>query len=65
MPGPIPAFANPGSGRGQAPPCLHCHWGVGHGERAGLGGPLTAAELGAQPGTESDLPVQNAALEQR
>jgi cytochrome c nitrite reductase small subunit len=34
--------------KGGAPPCLHCHWGVGHGERAGLGGPLTAAELGAQ-----------------
>jgi cytochrome c nitrite reductase small subunit len=30
-----------------APPCLHCHWGAGHGERAGLGGPLSAAELGA------------------
>lgn len=21
-------------------PCIHCHWTVGHGERAGLGGPL-------------------------
>lgn len=37
---------------GQAPPCLHCHWGAGHGERAGLGGPLTAAELGAAPATD-------------
>jgi len=25
-------------------PCIHCHFGVGHGEKAGLGGPLTAAE---------------------
>jgi len=30
-------------------PCIHCHWTVGHGERAGLGGPLSARELGAQP----------------
>src|SRR5215203_4014711 len=22
--------------------CVHCHWGVGHGEKAGLGGPLTS-----------------------
>ncbi len=27
--------------------CVHCHPAVGHGERAGLGGPLRAAELGA------------------
>ncbi len=25
-------------------PCTHCHVGVGHGEKAGLGGPLTSAE---------------------
>jgi cytochrome c nitrite reductase small subunit len=25
--------------------CIHCHWTAGHGERAGLGGPLTASEL--------------------
>jgi cytochrome c nitrite reductase small subunit len=25
-------------------PCIHCHSGVGHGEKAGLGGPLTSAE---------------------
>lgn len=24
----------------QAIPCIHCHWTVGHGDRAGLGGPL-------------------------
>lgn len=24
--------------------CTHCHSGVGHGEKAGLGGPLTSAE---------------------
>jgi cytochrome c nitrite reductase small subunit len=35
-----------------APPCLHCHWGAGHGERAGLGGPLSAAELGAEAGDQ-------------
>jgi len=28
--------------------CTHCHWGVGHGEKAGLGGPLTAEERGAE-----------------
>src|SRR4051812_25690810 len=26
-------------------PCIHCHWTVGHGERAGLGGPLSQREL--------------------
>lgn len=46
-----------------APACLHCHWGVGHGERAGLGGPLTAAELGAHDGSNPSL--ENAALQQR
>jgi cytochrome c nitrite reductase small subunit len=25
--------------------CVHCHWTAGHGERAGLGGPLTVGEL--------------------
>jgi len=25
--------------------CTHCHWTVGHGVRAGLGGPLTASEI--------------------
>ena len=25
-------------------PCTHCHSGVGHGEKAGLGGPLTSTE---------------------
>jgi cytochrome c nitrite reductase small subunit len=25
-------------------PCTHCHAGVGHGEKAGLGGPLTKTE---------------------
>lgn len=29
---------------GEQLPCTHCHWGVGHGEKAGLGGPLTSAE---------------------
>ena len=26
--------------------CVHCHWTVGHGERAGLGGPRRAGEQG-------------------
>jgi cytochrome c nitrite reductase small subunit len=25
-------------------PCTHCHFGVGHGDKAGLGGPITHAE---------------------
>lgn len=29
-------------------PCTHCHWGVGHGEKAGLGGPLTERERKGQ-----------------
>ena len=29
-------------------PCTHCHWGVGHGEKAGLGGPLTELERKGQ-----------------
>jgi cytochrome c nitrite reductase small subunit len=40
------AFDLPGADEGVEPrsdqsiPCIHCHWTVGHGERAGLGGPL-------------------------
>lgn len=30
--------------QGQPLPCTHCHSGVGHGEKTGIGGPLTAAE---------------------
>lgn len=30
-------------------PCIHCHWTVGHGERAGLGGPLLRSELDGRP----------------
>ncbi|HKY36723.1 MAG TPA: cytochrome c nitrite reductase small subunit [Polyangiaceae bacterium] len=29
---------------GTEPACLHCHAGAGHGEKTGLGGPLTASE---------------------
>lgn len=36
-------LAAPGAKDGDLP-CTHCHWGVGHGERAGLGGPLTELE---------------------
>jgi cytochrome c nitrite reductase small subunit len=33
--------------------CTHCHAGVGHGERAGLGGPLRPEELrGDRPGSD-------------
>lgn len=39
-------------------PCIHCHWTVGHGERAGLGGPLSASELGAQSDVPS-IPIRN------
>ena len=31
-------------GERDAPRCVHCHVDVGHGERAGLGGPITANE---------------------
>lgn len=40
------AFDSPAAGERVEPrsdrslPCAHCHWTVGHGERAGLGGPL-------------------------
>lgn len=42
----VAAFRTPESGNA---PCLHCHWTVGHGERAGLGGPLRPSELAASP----------------
>lgn len=36
-------------------PCIHCHWTVGHGERAGLGGPLRSDEIFApDPFTERE-----------
>jgi cytochrome c nitrite reductase small subunit len=34
---------------GAEPACLHCHAGAGHGEKTGLGGPLTATEKAAEP----------------
>lgn len=37
----------PGATAEEQLPCIHCHWGVGHGEKAGLGGPLTSAERAA------------------
>lgn len=33
------------SAQSETAPCIHCHARVGHGERAGLGGPLRTAEL--------------------
>jgi cytochrome c nitrite reductase small subunit len=46
------AFDMQGHGVGEGPvspdervECTHCHWTVGHGVRAGLGGPVTAAEI--------------------
>lgn len=37
-----PASSGPSEGK---PECLHCHWTVGHGERAALGGSLRTAEV--------------------
>lgn len=37
-------------------PCIHCHWTVGHGERAGLGGPLSAREVEMLEGRASSTP---------
>lgn len=36
--------AYPGLEQSDAMQCIHCHWTVGHGQRAGLGGPMTAAD---------------------
>lgn len=36
-----------GSAPAQQLPCIHCHAGVGHGEKAGLGGPLREHERAA------------------
>jgi cytochrome c nitrite reductase small subunit len=42
------AARRPGGALSDGVPCVHCHWTVGHGERAGLGGPLTSSELVAE-----------------
>lgn len=42
------------TGREQGVPCVHCHWTVGHGERAGLGGPARANEPSAFGATETN-----------
>ena len=34
--------------------CTHCHWTVGHGERAGLGGPMRWEERAALERTDTD-----------
>jgi cytochrome c nitrite reductase small subunit len=34
-------------------PCIHCHASVGHGEKTGIGGPLTRAEL-REEGSDGD-----------
>jgi cytochrome c nitrite reductase small subunit len=39
--------------------CIHCHATVGHGERAGLGGPLRTAELESLSPLKAPAPVQN------
>ena len=36
-------------GAGSEVRCVHCHATVGHGDKAGLGGPLTEEELKADP----------------
>jgi cytochrome c nitrite reductase small subunit len=41
----IVAMSDPA--RGDELTCTHCHSGVGHGEKAGIGGPLTLEELRA------------------
>ncbi len=46
LPGPT---AETAGGLSEAPQCIHCHATVGHGERAGLGGPLRSAELQRVP----------------
>src|SRR4051812_10228839 len=47
-----------GAGRSREFPCIHCHWTVGHGERAGLGGPLSAREFGARSDT-AEMQIRN------
>ncbi len=42
--GPMTADMLVGAGHDYAIRCVHCHAGVGHGERAGLGGPIRAEE---------------------
>jgi cytochrome c nitrite reductase small subunit len=44
----IVGVSETGSARAAPPSCVHCHWTVGHGERSGLGGPLSASELRLQ-----------------
>jgi cytochrome c nitrite reductase small subunit len=44
----------PAGKTGQGVPCVHCHWTVGHGERAGLGGPARRDEPGAAGTAETN-----------
>jgi cytochrome c nitrite reductase small subunit len=39
-------------------PCIHCHWTVGHGERAGLGGPLHEKPSATQGAPEHEVEVK-------
>jgi cytochrome c nitrite reductase small subunit len=41
----VTAEMAPGRGHQKASDCLHCHWTVGHGQRAALGGPLKQEEI--------------------
>lgn len=51
---PAARAANPDGRAGRdAIECVHCHAGVGHGERAGLGGPQRADERGPGSGPSS------------
>jgi cytochrome c nitrite reductase small subunit len=53
----VEAFDQPDgrtTGREQGVPCVHCHWTVGHGERAGLGGPARANEPSALGAAETN-----------
>jgi cytochrome c nitrite reductase small subunit len=42
------------AGQQQGVPCVHCHWTVGHGERAGLGGPARGGEPSAFGAAETN-----------
>ena len=47
--------AGTASGQSEAPQCIHCHATVGHGDRAGLGGPLRGAEVRQLPAAPAAL----------
>jgi cytochrome c nitrite reductase small subunit len=48
----------PGVSKGSVQ-CVHCHWTVGHGERAGLGGPARGDEQAARSASEADTELNH------